>query len=451
MSSTITKVMWTLATYAEAQRAIRRQSDPERIRKTQNTRLRALLRHCADNVKYYTERFHQAGVDPGQIRTVEDLHRVPFLTKEELRSRFWDFLPRTLPACRVSRTSGSTGIPVCIFADWTSRKCNSAAVIRFRKAVGIPLVGRPLLTLLNTDKDPPKPPQWTFLQGVHRQYFLNPYVNAPDNIEYAKELAAKLRKPILTGIASSVRTLAHQIRDRAFPALKPELVTTGGEMLLPQVRALIEATFDTPVVDVYACNEARDVAWQCRQTQGYHINADNVIVEIVNGDRPAAIGEVGEVVLTDLNRYVMPIVRYKNGDLAKLAPGPCPCGCKLPMIAEITGRTGQNVLLPNGRTVLWNHLKGLMNHPHIRQFRLAQERDGNFTVSYVPEKQANIETLDHLLLYRFRTLIGDSIRITLEKTPSLPPSASGKSKLVVSHYDPQRNESLDIEAASRQA
>ncbi len=439
MSNIATKIWWTAAGYAEARRAMARQSDPQRIRAIQDIRLQRLVRHCATHIKYYQELFAQAGIRPEQIRAIDDLPRIPLLTKQELRSRFWDFLPRDLPACRVSRTSGSTGVPVCIIADWRSRACNSAAVIRFRRHVGIPSIGRPFLTLTNTDKDPHRPPQWTVLQGVHRQHFLNPYIRTPGNLAYAEHLAAKLGRFILTGITSSVRTLAQGIRDHAFPPLRPVLVTTGGEMLPPETRELIETAFAAPVLDVYACNEARDVAWQCRSRGGYHINADNLIVEIVRDDRPVPIGEVGEVVLTDLNRCVMPIIRYKNGDLARLSGDVCPCGCRLPLMAEIVGRTGENISLPDGRTVLWNQLKGLMNHPHIRQFRLVQERDGDFTIRYISEPGVDTEQLDHLLRRRFKELIGDAVRITLEKTTSLPPDASGKSKLVVSHYHPTAN------------
>lgn len=436
MTGTLAKIKWTAGAYIEASCAIRRQFDPGRIHRLQNKRLQRLVCYCAGSIKYYRESFKQAGIDPEQIRTAEDLQCVPFLTKDALRSRFWDFLPRNLPACRVSRTSGSTGIPVCILADWNSRMHNSAAVIRFRRAVGVPLVGRSFITLLNTGQDPARPAQWMFLQGIHRQHFLNPYLHSPENAAYVERLTAGVKRPILTGITSSVRTLAQGIRDGVFAPFKSAMVMTGGEMLLPQVRELIEATFDVRVIDVYACNEARDIAWQCPEAAGYHINADNLIVEIVKDGKPAAPGEIGEVTLTDLNRYVMPIIRYKNGDLARMSGASCPCGCRLPMLAEIIGRTGENIILPDGRRVLWNQLKGLMNHPHIRQFRLVQERDGKLVVRYVCEQEANVEQLDNLLLGRFRSLVGRSIEVRLEEVSFLPPAPSGKSKLVVSHYDP---------------
>ena len=438
ISTFISKIELGLSTYWHARNAIKRQFNLDRIHSVQNTRLQNLIRYSYNNTKYYKEILEQVGIKPEQIRTAYDLQNIPFLTKEELRNRFWDFLPHKLPACRVSRTSGSTGVPVCIFADLNSRKFNSAAVIRHRKALGIPIIGRPILNTLKSKSEPPKAPHWTFVQGIHKTYYINPYIDSAENIEYTKELVRQLKKPVLTGITPAIRILAAKIKDGFFPSFKPSVVMTGGEILSPEVRELVESTFGVKITDIYACNEARDVAWQCRQAHGYHINADNVIMEIVKDNKPVPCGDVGEVVITDLNRYAMPIIRYKNGDLAKLTPKQCPCGCKLPMIAEILGRTGEDIFLPNGRTVPWNQLKSLMTHQHVRKFQLVQNYNGSFTIKYIPERNADTKQLDELLLYRFRNLIGNSIEIKIEKTTLIPPAASGKSKLVVSHYKPRQ-------------
>ncbi len=438
MYTFLNKIELGLSTYWQAQYAIRRQFDLDQISKVQNTKLRSLIHYSFNNIKYYKEIFEQTGVKPEQIRTTHDLQEIPFLTKKELRDRFWDFLPHELSACRVNRTAGSTGIPVCIFSDQRSRKFNSAAVIRYRKALGIPLIGRPILTVLKTKNEPFRDAHWTFMQGIHKTYYINPYIDSAGNIEYAKELVMKLKKPVLAGITSAIRVLANKIKDGVFPSFKPSVITTCGENLSLEVRELLESTFGTRVTDIYACNEARDIAWQCRQARGYHINADNVIVEIIKNDKPVPYGDVGEVVITDLNRYAMPIIRYKNGDLVKLTQEQCPCGCKLPMIEEIVGRTGEDILLPNGKTVPWNQLKSLMTHQHVRQFQLVQNDNGSFTIKYVPERNADTKQLDELLLYRYRNLVGNSIEIKIEKTTLIPPAASGKSKLVVSHYKPRQ-------------
>jgi len=436
MITFLRKIELGLYTYREARNAVRRQFDIVEIRKIRMMKLQRLLHYCSNKVKYYKEVFQQAGIDPKKITTLDDLESIPILTKKDLRDRFWDFLPSKLPECRVTRTSGSTGIPVCFLSDRNARKFNSAAVIRSRKAAGIPLIGRPILTPLKTANDPPRKPHWTFLQGIHQTYYINPYLDSADNSEYAARLFEKLERPAVLGITPATRALAQKIHDGAFPPLRPIAVLTTGEPLRPEVRGLLESTFQTKVSDIYGCSEGGEIAWQCHRNRGYHINAENCIVEIVKGNKPVAIGETGEVVITNLNRYAMPIIRYKNGDLARLSTEMCSCGCQLPMIEEIAGRTGEDMSLPNGKTIPWNQLKSLMTHQRIRQFQLVQEKDGSLTIRYIPEDISETEQLDALLRFRFQHLLGDSTEIKTEKTAVINPADGGKSKLVVSHYRP---------------
>jgi phenylacetate-CoA ligase len=434
MITLLNKIELGLNTCREARKAVRRQYDLGEIRRIQIMKLQRLLHYCTDKVKYYKEIFQQAGIDPNKITTLDDLESIPILTKKELRNRFWDFLPSRLPECRVTRTSGSTGIPVCFLSDRTARMFNSAAVIRSRKAAGIPLISRPILTPLKTEIDPPRKPHWTFLQGIHKTYYINPYLDSADNAEYAARLFMKLKRPAIIGITPAIRALAQNIQDGFFPSLRPSAVLTTGETLRPKVRSLLESTFQTKVRDIYGCSEGGEIAWQCHRGCGYHINADNCIVEIVKGNKPVANGETGEVVITNLNRYAMPVIRYKNGDLAKLSVETCSCGCKLPMIEEIAGRSGEDMSLPNGKTIPWNQLKSLMTHQCIRQFQLVQDKDGSLMIKYISENGVDTEQLDALLLYRFRRLLGDTIEIKIKKTTTIHPAASGKSKLVVSLY-----------------
>jgi hypothetical protein len=107
------------------------------------------------------------------------------------------------------------------------------------------------------------------------------------------------------------------------------------------------------------------------------------------------------------------------------------------MIAEIVGRTGEDIFLPDGRMMPWNQLKSMMNHPHIRQFQLVQDVDGSFTIRYVAENNVDGGALGTLLLARYRDLLGPQMNITVDKVDNIPPAPSGKSKLVVSKYEPK--------------
>jgi len=436
MNKILGKIGLGMETYRQAYLAVRRQFEPSKITMVQNLKLQRLIHYSFHHIKYYRELFEREGIKPEQIKTAGDLVKIPLLTKEELRSRFWDFLPAELPGCRISRTSGSTGIPVCILSDRSSRCFNSAAVIRYRNALGIPIAGRPILSLLKTENEQARNPHWTFMQGIHKTYYINPYIDSGHPKEYARKILTRLKKPALIGITPAVKTLAYKIRDGVFPPFTPSAILTTGEHLSCNVRDLIESTLGAKVTDIYACNEAGDVAWQCSQAAGYHINVDNCIVEIVKDDKPAAEGQTGEVVITNLNRFAMPIIRYKNGDLARLTNEPCLCGCRLPMIAEIAGRTGEDIFLPNGKKMPWNRLKSLMNHPLIRQFQIIQNDDGNLAVKYVCENQTDTKQLEDLLLYRYRNLLGDLPSIEIKEVKTIAAGPGGKSKLVISNYKP---------------
>jgi phenylacetate-CoA ligase len=436
MSGILDKLQLALQTYLCAARALPAPFRPEAVRAIQNRKLSSLLMHSYNSTKYYRELFDNAGVKPTDIRSADDLPCIPPLTRADLRGRFWDFLPPELPACRVSRTSGSTGAPVCILSDRNSRMFNSAAVIRYRRAAGIPLIGTPILTPLKTAEQGRKEPHWTFLQGLHKTYYVNPYLDSPSYAESAAKLLTTIRHPVLIGITPAIKALAYKVRNKVLPAFQPLAIVTTGEILSLELRDLLESTFTAKVFDIYSCNEAGDVAWQCRCGQGYHINADNCIVEILKDGKPAGPGEIGEVVITNLNRYSMPIIRYKNGDLARLATEPCPCGCMLPMLAEIIGRTGQDIICPDGKTIAWNQLKTPATHPQIRQFQLTQNEDGGLTFSYVPENGSDTEQLQSLLAGRYAKLLPPSVKMTFEKAASIPPDPSGKTRLVISNYRP---------------
>lgn len=436
MAACLEKINLTLTSYYKAWRFIRRQNNPGQITSVQNEKLQKLVKYCYENIKYYRELFDEHRIRPDDIKTAADLVRVPVLTKSELRNRFWDFLPKELPRCRVSRTSGSTGIPVCILSDINSRLNNSAAVIRYRRQLGIDFWGMPILTPQKNQLERRKKPHWTFLQGLHKTYYINPYSNLNAEVDYSIDIVSRLKKPAIIGITPAIRALAWRIRDGILPAIEPCAVLTTGEYLSSQVRELLEDTFKVRVTDIYACNEAGDIAWQCKKGQLYHINADNCIVEILKDVEPAEKGQTGEVVITNLNRYSMPFIRYKNGDLAGFAFDKCRCGCKLPALSQIAGRTGEDIYLPNGKIIPWNQLKGFMNHSDIRQFQLVQNKDGSLTVKFVPEEKSNIEQTKNILTSRFEGLLGDSIRIDFSIVEIIDPAQSGKSKLVICHYGP---------------
>ncbi|MFC1677360.1 phenylacetate--CoA ligase family protein [Planctomycetota bacterium] len=434
MNTLCGKISLCLSTYRESRAAIKRQFRPDEIIEIQNRKLAKLMIYCYNNIKYYREIFEKAGIKPDKNTGLETLVKVPFLTKEDLRRRYWDFFPVKLPECRVERTSGSTGTPLCIFSDRNSRRFNSAAVIRCRQALGIGLIGRSILTPLSTVNEPYRKSHWTFLQGIHKTYYVNPYIESCDNIQYANQLLSRMRKPALIGNMSAIKALAYRIKDGVFPYFETYIILTMSESLSPEDRYLLEDTFKCKVADIYACSEAGDIAWQCIDGSGYHINADNIVIEIVNDDKIVGPNESGEVVITNLNRYAMPIIRYKNGDIARLKSDLCLCGRKLPMMAEIIGRMSEDLSIPNGKVVPWKQVRDMMVHPLVRQYQFLQNPKGDLTIRYTTDLATERDSIEETLLRRCQNLFGYSIRIKFEKTNSISPTTGGKSRFIIADY-----------------
>lgn len=434
----VNKILFIYKTYLQAHRASRCKNLPDKLRSIRILKMQKLINYSYRNIKYYREIFDSVGVKPEDIKTIEDIKKIPITTKQDLRTRFWDFLPKKLPECRVSRTSGSTGIPVCILSDANSRLHNSAAVIRSRLAMGVPLIGKPILALLKNKTEPIyKPSHWTYLQGIHKTYYLNPYIDSDENIEHVDKILKILKSPAILAITPAVRMLAEKIKDHVYiKPDKPCCISTWGDTLTSQTRHIIESVFGVVVTDNFGCNEMGEIAWQCKQAKGYHINMDNVILEVLKDGKDSGYGNVGEAVVTNLNRYAMPFIRFAIGDLVKLSTEKCPCGCKLPILSEIVGRSGQDVKLPDGKIVPWNHLKGFMNHPDIRQFQLVQNKDASLTIKFIPEQKYSIEQTKKILATRFKGVLGNSIGIEFSVVEKIDPAPSGKSKLVICHYAP---------------
>ena len=127
-------------------------------------------------------------------------------------------------------------------------------------------------------------------------------------------------------------------------------VISSAQMLPQHSRELIENNLNCKVYDKYGSREFSGIAYECNKHFGHHVVAENYIVEILKDKEPAKENEVGEIVITDLNNYCMPLIRYRIGDLAKsLGTKTCDCGRGLPLIGDIQGRVQSIIVGANGK------------------------------------------------------------------------------------------------------
>ena len=334
-------VVWWLARAAGRSRV-----PPAELRPLQERRLRALVRHAWDRVPLHRRRFAEAGVGPADVRALEDVARLPTTPKALLRTAApGDLLARGVdPArCDVVRTSGSTGSPLRVYRGAREVDWHRAAALRIFREAGFRWTDRTLE--IRATFGPTFAVQRLGLAPKR-------WVSILDAPEAQLQAALAYRPDVLFAAATTLHELARTALARG-TTLRPRLVVSDAEPLLPETRDLVTQAMGTAPVDVYGLVELSDFAWECEARAGLHVTADTHLVEVLGDDGPAPPGTPGRVVCTDLIARTMPMVRYETGDWGALATEPCACGRTFPRLVGLVGREGDVVVLPDGRRLHW--------------------------------------------------------------------------------------------------
>ena len=417
-----------IRTYWEAYLACRRQWNSDDLNKTQLKRLERIINHSYEHVPFYRERFDSIGLKPNDIRTTDDLSKVPLLTKQDLKSHFKELTAKDLRIweCKLNRTSGSTGEPTVSLIDPEMIIYKMASILRAHQACGLSF-GERFLNLT-----PGRPSHnWTgpIFNKWQSSWDLSWYGSVPIG-DFLRALV-DYNCTAIYGAASLIKELAMQVREKNY-RIKPRLVLTSFEMLDIATRDYIAEVFQANVIDTYGCSEIGDIAWECPQHLGYHINSDTLIAEVLDGEQQASKGGVGEIVVTSLYNLGMPLIRYKTGDYATLdSEAYCSCGRKLPLLRNILGRKDDFIVLPNGRMVSPYVISGPVTNMAIRQFQIVQEELGRIEIRVV-EGDTLTERQKDYIRRRYEVMFGSDVAFDIVRVDSIKRSESGKLRTVIS-------------------
>ncbi|MCP3136640.1 phenylacetate--CoA ligase family protein [Pyxidicoccus xibeiensis] len=337
---------------------------------------------------YYVQRLQEAGLHPGDLRTLDDLAHFPVLERTALAAH-WDAVP-TLPAdsdeCVVVKSSGSTGDPVRVVRD--RRDClHMWAVLRFLVArAGAVLPPRPRVVLLDA------------LPGGLEYSVRLPilYDGALHRISVlrgdARERLCRVRPAVLFSDPEGLRWLAEQ---RDVPL--PRLVLTSAQHLPAQLRAALARTVPAPVLNYYSTTETGPLAWECLRDASsgrFHVFAPDVWLE------PGR----DEVVVTRLRPGVLPLLRYLPGDSGTVRRDACACGFQGWTLEGFGGRGACHFHTPSGRAVDAWALAWVFKHHALRAFRLTQVEPSRFELELAGMAEADLDPLCERLRAALRNL-----------------------------------------------
>jgi phenylacetate-CoA ligase len=345
----------------------------------QNQKLRAVIRHAYENVPYYHSLFKSAGLVPEDILGAEDLKHIPVTTKDDLRAvGMKEIIARgiKLSSCSSLTTSGTTGKPFTIYftrGDWNKRR-----VIEFRTLRSIGFHPRDRLVVLG----PARPHRIRLHQrlGLYWSMNISPSSSFADQIRHLQ----RIQPTIFWAYPSVLKALLYQVDYRLSKIIFPRVLITSAEAFDGEPRERIQADLDVEMFNFYGSNEFGRIAGECPAHQGLHVNMDHVILECVNGDQPVQRGKPGAAVLTTLNAFAMPFIRYRLGDICTFTENKCSCGCSFPLIGPPQGRKHDMIRLPSGKILSpYSFFHRLRIYYNVDQFLLIQEKPDNLILQIV--------------------------------------------------------------------
>jgi len=213
--------------------------------------------------------------------------------------------------------------------------------------------------------------------------------------------------------------------------IEVDFIISGSEILLPHERKFLEERFSGEVFDVYGSREFGFIACECSEHAGYHVNAENLLIEIVdkNGEH-CAPGEHGRILITDLTNHVFPFIRYEIGDIGCLSDERCPCGRSLPLLSSIDGRTGDRIITPDGKLLSLQFFAHLLKDYDIINFQVIQSAPNKIVLNIERGSNYNDATDTARILHSISSFF-PSLNITLNFVDKIPRCPSGKRKIVI--------------------
>lgn len=321
----------------------------ERLRERQLTQLKRLLRHAATSVPHYVETFRGIDIDRLDWAIFQSL---PLLKRKELQAGFDALKSTSIPASHGAvvegRTSGSTGTPVRFLQTAVSQLFWNALTLREHLWQGREFSGK--LAAIRVKVDEGRWPDWGAPASILFNTGPGATLNVRTDVEEQLDWLQREDPDYLITHASNLGALAELTLRRGVRLPKLRQARSFSEALRPDLRDTVRKAWGVEVADMYSCEEAGHIALQCPMNEHYHVQSENLLVEILDeAGRPCGPGETGRVVITPLHNFAMPLIRYDIEDYAVVGDA-CACGRGLPVLTRIHGRLRNMVVLPDGRS-----------------------------------------------------------------------------------------------------
>ncbi len=413
----------------------------DELEKLRRKRLRLLIEYCGTRVPFYRDLFREKGLDVSagidDIRILAD--KGISVTKEILREKQDEFISDDYRKEDLVRnwTSGSTGVPTDLYKtldtwclrmaikmrseDWIGKKPGTPSAMIWGQKANLGSMARMKQQLY-----------WNF-----QNYRFLPSIDLKEDV--LRGYLSKIKRYGARYIESyvyPVYLLAEIIEKDGIEPPRLNGIVTGAERLFEFQKEKIESAFRCPVYNRYGTSELTNISCECEKHDGQHINFDTLWVETVNAGDVPVMNEEGEVVVTDLMNYAMPLVRYHTDDKAVMSDRRCGCGRTFPMFETVLGKELRNIKAPDGHEWHWKYLQwNLYGVEGVFRYQFVEKSDDRYEMRIVPDGKVGLEEVREKALKSFSEMALHGITLTVKFVEDIPLGGRGKMNFLISERD----------------
>ena len=395
-------------------------------------RLKALLLYAYENVPYYHESFKTANFRPKELKSAEDIRRIPVLQRKHLRTASKNLISTNLPRRQfVSRsTGGTTAAPVDFFRSKVDVSWGIGAELRGYGWAGY-RIGDKQAMIWSFSRQRTRKLAFKLKTFFERDKIL-PMRDATNEkmAQFAQELE-RFKPDFIQGWSTFINIFANFLCEKRRLEISPKAVLTTAATLLPHYRKTIEEVFGCPVYDFYATSELSHIAAQCGEHEALHVNEENILLEVVDESQSSS-SEEGKVLLTNLHNYAMPFIRYDIGDRGKIYHETCSCGRSL-MLFKPIGRTYEYFVNSDGSFTFLRDFQTVFEEMPVKDFQVVQENSEDILIRIVPKPSYSSHHSDFVLEnIKLKAHVYGKTRFRIELVEELAAEPSGKVSHIVS-------------------
>lgn len=392
-----------------------------------NKKIKRLVKHVEYNVPFYRDYMKRNKISHHDINTADDLKEYfPVIDKEIIIKNYEDFISDTIGKIKVkkSATSGSSGKQLFFYKSLESVDWSWAVIYRYYSWFGVRFGDKQVALWGRFDETEKKNFRKIVSAFIHRKIKMSAYKMTDEQLMQYAMFIKKYSPALLRGYASALYNMAVFLEKNNISINGLKGISSTSDMLTENMRNYIQDVFNTKVYNQYACGEIQGGAMECEEQNGLHIAEEHNIYEVDSGEE-----EEGNIIITDLDNYAMPFIRYKNGDRGIITSAPCTCGRSSKRLLKIVGRSEEFVVLPDGRRLNTTFFSPFFSHySFIKQFQIVQENMNEIVVNLVSSGAYD----EHQKLKEdFYSYLGKEIKIYFEFVDKITLSKSGKYPVII--------------------